>query len=77
MATPKKEYPYRELPRVEMVKANLVENFGYGRREAKELALEVCANLDRHLALMQSTMKRLANQTVVNPTQTSFWRDNG
>ena len=76
MTTPKKEFPYRESPRVEKVKANLVENFGYGRREAKELALEMCANIDRHIALMQSTMKRLANQTAVIPTQTSFWRDN-
>lgn len=76
MTTPKKEHPYRESPRVEKVKANLVENFGYGKREAKELALEMCANVDRHVSLIESSIKRLANQTPRNPTQTPYWKAN-
>jgi hypothetical protein len=74
MATPKKEHPYKKAPRVEKVIANLAENFGYGRLESRVLATEVCDNLDRHVALVESTIKRLSSVGQPTPTQTPYWR---
>ena len=76
MATPRTVHPYRKPPRVEKVIANLVDNFGYGKLEARKLAVEVCDNLDRHADFIEATIKRLANQTQKRPTQTAFWREN-
>ena len=76
MTTPRKEHPYRMAPRLEKVKANLVENFGYGKIEAKALAVEICANLDRHVDMIESTIRRLSNPIRQAPTQTPYWKAN-
>lgn len=76
MATPRKEHPYKKPPRVEKVIANLVDNFGYGRLEARGLATEVCDNLDRHMALVESTIRRLSTVGQPTPTQTPYWKVN-
>jgi hypothetical protein len=58
MATPRKEFPYQEPPRVKKVKDNLVENFGYGKIEARRLAYEIVEQLDKYANLEEL---RLAN----------------
>lgn len=64
MATPRKEFPYQEPPRVKKIKDNLVENFGYGKIEARHLAYEVVSNLDNYVALEESRLAsiRKANE---------------
>lgn len=76
MTTPRKEHPYRMAPRLEKVKANLVENFGYGKLDAKALAVEICANLDRHVQLTELMIKRSVSRTTQVPTQTPYWKAN-
>lgn len=63
MATPRKEFPYQEPPRVKMIKDNLVENFGYGKIEARRLAYEIVENLKRYADLEEI---RLANLRKAN-----------
>lgn len=48
MTTPKKEYPYHSDPRLVKIKNNLVENFGYGKIEARQIALEVIENMRKY-----------------------------
>ena len=75
MATPRVQvHKPRIDPRIAKYAHNLVENFGYNKMEARELARESCANLDRHVALLEASIKRLANQTVQVPTQTPYWK---
>ena len=79
MATPKKEHPYRMSPRLEKVKANLVDNFGYSKTEAKELAIESCASLDKYVAVMEAMIRQQSirlNGQEKNPTQTPYWKVN-
>ena len=45
--------------RVEAFKETLVVRFGYGRREAKSLAEEAMDNLDRHVNLQETMIKRV------------------
>lgn len=52
------ENAYKESPRVLKIKDNLVNNFGYGKIEAREIAREVVANLDRYLALENLRLRK-------------------
>jgi hypothetical protein len=45
--------------RVATLKETLVIRFGYGRKEAGELAKEAMSNLDRFVTLQQLSIKRL------------------
>ncbi len=45
--------------RVATLKETLVMKFGYGRKEAGELAKEAMTNLDRHVNLQELAIKRL------------------
>ena len=44
--------------RVEAFKETLAVRFGYGRKEAKLLAEEAMDNLDRHVKLQETMIKR-------------------
>ena len=46
-----REDAYAEPPKVQKIKDNLVENFGYGKIEARRLAYEVLDNLERYLRI--------------------------
>lgn len=76
MATPRKEHPYRETPQVEKVKSTLLY-FGYGKREAKELARDVVRNLDNYLSAQDIVFKRMSDNLTPRPTQTSGGRHSG
>lgn len=67
-------YKPRIDPRIATYARNLSENFGYNKLEARELARESCAMLDRYVDVMELRIKRLANQTVQAPTQTPYWK---
>jgi hypothetical protein len=45
--------------RVATLKETLVMKFGYGRKEAGELAKEAMTNLDRYVNLQELSIKRL------------------
>jgi hypothetical protein len=45
--------------RVEAFKETLATRFGYGRKEAKGIAIEAVTNLDRHVALQETMIKRV------------------
>lgn len=45
--------------RVQALKETLATRFGYGRKEAKGIAIEVVTNLDRHVALQETMIKRV------------------
>jgi hypothetical protein len=45
--------------RVQTLKETLVQQFGYGRREAGALAEEAMSNLDRHVKLQELSIKRI------------------
>jgi hypothetical protein len=65
MATPKKEYPYHSNPRLVKIINNLVENFGYPKLEARQIALEVIENMDKYDKLEAIRARSLSdNQTV-------------
>jgi hypothetical protein len=75
MATPRVEVKKPRIdPRIAKYAHNLVENFGYNKMEARELARESCAILDRYVDVMELRIKRLANQTEKIPTQTPYWK---
>lgn len=45
--------------RVEAFKETLAVRFGYGRKEAKAIAIEAMTNLDRHVNLQETMIKRV------------------
>jgi hypothetical protein len=45
--------------RVETFKETLAVRFGYGRKEAKAIAIEAMDNLDRYVKLQEAMIKRL------------------
>lgn len=45
--------------RVETLKETLATRFGYGRKEAKGIAIEAMNNLDRHVNLQETMIKRV------------------
>lgn len=62
MTTPKKEYPYDSDPKLLKIKNNLVENFGYGKVEARHLAYEIMKNMTTYDRIEELRMK--ANATM-------------
>lgn len=80
MATPKVEVNKPRIdPRIARYARNLVENFGYNKMEARELARESCALLDRYVDNMEVAIRQHAirlNGQTKNPTQTPFWKAN-
>lgn len=59
------EGAYAEPPKVKKIKDNLVENFGYGKIEARRIAYEILDNMQKYdrleeiRARTQATMKAL------------------
>lgn len=47
------------LERIETLKDTLVKGFGYKRKEAQQIAEEAMNNLDRHVSLQETMIKRV------------------
>lgn len=70
-------YKPRIDPRIATYARNLSENFGYNKLEARELARESCATLDRYVEVMELRIKQQAvrlHGQAVSPTQTPYWK---
>lgn len=72
MTTPKKQYPYHSDPRLVKIKNNLIENFGYGKMEARQLALEIIDNMRKYdiLEKLRDDNVRKAKEAYDNHTRT-------
>jgi len=55
MATPKKEHPYQEPPKVARVRDTLL-GFGFKKLEARYIAREIVQNLDNYLAVQDAML---------------------
>lgn len=59
--------------------AHTCYRFGYSIQDSKRLSKQIRANLDnyaRQYDLAQERMRRLADRSMQNPTQTPYWKAN-